>query len=70
LLEFVKEKERDPDTIEKLENGMAEFLHDHISKWVPKFCQKLMERDLSDLFHTMVGFTNNFVRAEIKNTVQ
>lgn len=70
LLTLIKEKEKDPETILKLEDGISEFLHDHISKWVPKFCQKLMERDLSDLFHTMVGFTNNFVRAEIKNTVQ
>jgi TorA maturation chaperone TorD len=68
LLTFLREKERDQATIKNLENGMAEFLQSHISKWIPGFCQKLMDRDLSDFFLRMVGFTNNFILSEIEDT--
>ena len=41
-----------------------DFIHDHLSRWAPAFCEKVADGANSTLYREMAGLTGSFIRDE------
>jgi TorA maturation chaperone TorD len=44
-----------------------EFLHDHILKWIPSFCEQVTERASHSFYHEMAALTSRFLELEVEH---
>ena len=67
FMHYLCEEELSADTEERMAeclNMQKEYLNDHLSRWVPEFCDALYESELSEFYKCIAKLTKGFILLE------
>lgn len=63
-------KENDQETLVKCQKYASKFFLDHISKWVPKVCQQMVQQASTRFYKEMGLFIQNFVSSQEQEMIK